>query len=60
VWNISFGALFHVGNVVLGAGFVIPQSYTYSLISYRGGIRQIVNNIDEIPDKILTKSRGRK
>ena len=34
-WNISFGALFHAGNVLVGVGFVIPQSYAYSLISYR-------------------------
>ena len=34
-WNISFGALFHTGNVLVATGFVIPQSYAYSLISYR-------------------------
>ncbi len=34
-WGVSYGALFHAGNIVLGMGFVIPQSYAYSLISYR-------------------------
>ena len=34
-WDISFGALFYTGNVLVGIGFVIPQSYAYSLISFR-------------------------
>ena len=34
-WNISFGALFYTGNVLVGTGFIIPQSYAYSLITYR-------------------------
>ena len=34
-WDISFGPLFYTGNALIGAGFVIPQSYAYSLVAYR-------------------------
>ena len=34
-WNISFGALFYTGNALVGSGFIIPQGYAYSQISYR-------------------------
>ena len=35
-WNVTFTAMFHSGNVVLGAGYLIPQSFAISLMTLRG------------------------
>ena len=37
-WDVAYDGLFYAGHVVLGAGFVFPQKYAYSLLTLRGAL----------------------